>query len=184
VLDIGCGTGIAHARLREAGYQPVGIDLAFDQLRIASGRLPVAQADAARLPIPDGVVPAAFSTFVASDLDDFESAAAEVYRVLEPGGRYVAVCIHPCFDGNHAERRADGNVLQLTGYRVTSFAPASHFSTPVRGAVGAWHRPLADQINLYLRLGFVLREVREDGTEPIPNQLALLLQKPDERNAA
>jgi SAM-dependent methyltransferase len=179
VLDVGAGTGLSADVLRQAGYRPVGLDLAADQLRIAAGRLPVAQADAAALPLASNSVAAAYSTFVASDLDDFPGAVAEVFRVLAPGGRYVPVCLHPCFDGNHAERRPDETVVQHPGYRDTSYAGPSHFASSVRGKVGAWHRPLADQLNIYLRAGFQLAEVVEDGTDPLPNQLALLLRKPD-----
>jgi SAM-dependent methyltransferase len=178
VLDVGTGTGLSAGPVRQAGYRPVGLDLAADQLRIAAGRLPVARADAARLPLADNSVPAAYSTFVASDLDDFPGAVAEVYRVLAPGGRYVPVCLHPCFDGNHAQRQPDGTVVQHAGYRDTGYDGPGHFSSSVRGRVGAWHRPLAAQLNTYLGAGFQLVEVVEDGTDPLPNQLALLLTKP------
>ncbi len=180
VLDVGTGTGLSASTLRRAGYRPVGLDLAIDQLRIAAGRLPVAQADAARLPLADNTVAAAYSTFVASDLDDFPGTVGEVFRVLRPGGRYVAVCLHPCFDGNYAQRQPDGTIVQHPGYRETGYAGPGHFSSSIRGKVGAWHRPLAAQLNIYLAAGFRLAEVAEDGTDPLPNQLALLLTKPAE----
>jgi SAM-dependent methyltransferase len=178
VLDLGTGTGLSAEPLRKAGYQPAGLDLSIDQLRIAAGRLPVAQADAARLPLADNSVPAAYSTFVSSALDDFAGAVAEVYRVLAPGGRYVPVCLHPCFDGNYAEKRPDGTVVQHPGYRDTRFAEPGHFASTVRGKTGSWHRPLAAQLNTYLQAGFELLRVAEDGTDPLPNQLAFLLRKP------
>lgn len=178
VLDLGTGTGLSAAPLRAAGYQPVGLDLSVDQLRIAAARLPVAQADAARLPLADNSVPAAYSTFVSSALDDFEGAVAEVYRVLVPGGRYVPVCLHPCFDGNYAEKRQDGTVVQHPGYRDTGYAAPGYFASTVRGKTGSWHRPLAAQLNAYLQAGFEVLRVVEDGTDPLPNQLAFLLRKP------
>jgi len=178
VLDLGTGTGLSAGPLRDAGYQPLGFDLSIDQLRIAAGRLPVAQADAARLPLAGNSVPAACSTFVSSALDDFAGAVAEVYRVLAPGGRYVPVCLHPCFDGNYAEKRPDGSVVQHPGYRNAGFAEPGHFASTVRGKTGSWHRPLADQLNTYLEAGFELLRVVEDGTDPLPGQLAFLLRKP------
>ncbi len=184
ILDVGTGTGLSAGPLLRAGYRPVGLDLSIDQLRIAARRLPVAQADAARLPCADNSVPVAYSTFVASDLDDFAGAVAEVFRVLQPGGRYVAVCLHPCFDGNHAQRLPDGTIVQHPGYRETGYAGPGHFSSSVRGKVGAWHRPLSAQLNTYLGAGFRLAEVVEDGTDPLPNQLALLLTKPREQEPA
>ena len=178
VLDVGTGTGIAAPALRELGYTPLGVDLSLDQLRVARQRLPVVQGDAARLPFGDGSITRAFSTFVSSDLDDFAGAVREIHRVLAPGGRYVAVCVHPCFDGNHTRRNPDGTVTLRAGYRGTGYAPPAHFSTSVRGAVGAWHRPLAEQVNTYLDAGFGLVAIAEDGTRDIPDQLALSLVKP------
>ena len=178
VLDVGTGTGIAAQALRDLGYTPVGVDLSLDQLRLAVARLPVAQGDAAQLPFADNSVPRAVSTFVSSDLDDFAAAVREIHRVLAPGGRYVAVCVHPCFDGNHTRRNPDGTVTLRAGYRSAGYAPPSHFSTSVRGAVGAWHRPLAEQVNTYLDAGFRLVALAEDGTRDIPDQLALSLVKP------
>lgn len=178
VLDIGAGTGIAAAALRELGYTPIGVDLSLDQLRVAVDRLPVAAGDAARLPIATGSIGQAFSTFVSSDLDDLAAAVAEVVRVLASGGRYVAVCVHPCFDGNHTRRLDDGTVLLGAGYRESGYAPPSHFRTTIRGAVGAWHRPLHEQLNTYLDAGLRLVRVVEDGTREIPDQLGLSFVKP------
>lgn len=177
VLDVGTGTGLVSAPLRRLGYTPVGIDLSLGQLHIAAGRLPVAQANAAELPFADESVPRAVSTFVSSDLDDFGGAVREIHRVLRRGGRYVVVCVHPCFDGNHTRRNPDDTVTLLPGYRRSHYAPPSHFTTSVRGKVGAWHRPLAEQLNTYLDAGLHLLTVAEDGTRDIPDQLALSFVK-------
>ena len=147
-------------------------------MKVARRRLPAVQGDAARLPIASGAVRQAFSTFVSSDLDDFAGAVREVVRVLAPGGRYVAVCVHPCFDGNHITRQDDGTVVLRAGYREAGYAPPSHFRTTIRGAVGAWHRPLHVQLNTFLDAGLRLVRVLEDGTREIPDQLALSFVKP------
>jgi SAM-dependent methyltransferase len=177
LLDVGTGSGIAATALRALGYTPIGVDLSLDQLRLASSRLPVVQGDAARLPVATGSVRQAFSTFVSSDLDDFAAAIAEVVRVLAPGGRYVTVCVHPCFDGNHTCRQDDSTVVLGPGYRTSAYAPPSHFRTTIRGAVGAWHRPLHEQLNTYLDAGLRLVRVVEDGTRDIPDQLGLSFVK-------
>src|SRR5436190_550290 len=57
-LEIGCGTGVYAAAVRELGWTPVGVDISGGMLRHALGRLPIAQADAQRLPVRDGSVPA------------------------------------------------------------------------------------------------------------------------------
>ena len=40
VVDVGCGTGVLAARLVEAGYRVLGIDLSPSMLRIARPRVP------------------------------------------------------------------------------------------------------------------------------------------------
>ena len=77
------------------------------------------------------------------------------------------------------EARGDGTVVQHPGYRDTRFAEPGHFASTVRGKTGSWHRPLAAQLNIYLKAGFELLRVAEDGTDPLPNQLAFLLRKPN-----
>jgi len=68
----------------------VGLDLAHGELRLAAARgLPVAQADAARLPVADRSVDAVVCS-MAVQLLPLERALAEVRRVLRPGGIFVA----------------------------------------------------------------------------------------------
>jgi hypothetical protein len=49
------------------------------------------------------------SAFTHPDVKDFTSLAQDVRRVLEPGGRFLYVGLHPCFKGPFAEQpRNDG----------------------------------------------------------------------------
>ena len=45
-VEIGCGTGVYAAQVRELGWTSVGVDVSAGMLRHARGRLPVARADA------------------------------------------------------------------------------------------------------------------------------------------
>lgn len=177
-LDIGCGTGLASLRVRELGYQPVGVDISLDQLKIAVTRLPAVQGDAAQLPIASGSVPTAYSAFVSSDLDDYNRAVREIYRVLAPGGRYVSVCLHPCFYGSYSAVQPDSTVVVRPGYRDTGYHRSERFGTTIRSHVGAWHRPLADVVGGLLAAGFQLEALSEDGPDPIPTLLGLVTRKP------
>ena len=83
-LDLGCGRGDSLGAL---GLHGVGVDLGILRLRLAP--VPVAQADGARLPFPDGV----FDLVVAMDVFSAVPAeghrrvmAAEAVRVLAPDG--------------------------------------------------------------------------------------------------
>jgi SAM-dependent methyltransferase len=177
-LDIGCGTGLASLGVRELGYQPVGVDISVDQLRIAVTRLPAVQGDASRLPIASGSVPTAYSSFVSSDLDDYRGAVREVYRVLAPGGRYVSVCLHPCLNGGYSLLQPDSTVLVRPGYRDTGYHRSDEFGTTIRSQVGAWHRPLSEVVGGLLAAGFRLEALSEDGPDPIPSLLGLVARKP------
>jgi len=83
-LDVGCGRG---AMLATLGLPGVGIDLGILRLRLAPG--PVAQADATRLPFPDGAFDLAVVSNVVSSIPaepDRRAAAREVVRVLSADG--------------------------------------------------------------------------------------------------
>ena len=176
-LDIGCGTGSVSKVLRDLGYNTVGVDLAADQLRIAAERLPVAQADVTYLPIASGAVPLIYSTFTQGVYDDLQGVVNEIYRVLAPGGRYIDISTHPCFNGCYSERQPDGSVIQRPGYRSSHFVPPAHFNSFIRGRVGAWNRPLDESLNIILKAGFRLRKVAEGGSGKVPDILAIIAYK-------
>lgn len=75
-LEVGCGTGVYGDRLRSLGWDPVGVDLSGGMLRHASGRLPVAQADATRLPFTAGSLPAVAAIMVHTDMPDYRAVLA------------------------------------------------------------------------------------------------------------
>jgi ubiquinone/menaquinone biosynthesis C-methylase UbiE len=178
ILDIGVGTGLAAARVRQLGYEPFGIDLSVDQLRVAATRLPVVQGDAARLPVASESLAVAYSTFVSSDLDDFASATAEAFRVLQPGGRYVSICVHPAFNGGYSEIHDDGSVLVRSGYSSTGYRSRQEYESTIRSHVGAWHRPISDLLNTFLITGFRIAYLVEAGPAPLPLILGVSLVKP------
>lgn len=93
VLDAGCGTGWAAAGLRRAvpGLRVVGCDLSAGMLGKAreAGAWPLVQADATRLPLPDGRVDVLVCRGVLHHLPDVAGALAEWRRVLRPDGAVV-----------------------------------------------------------------------------------------------
>ncbi|MGH3523511.1 MAG: class I SAM-dependent methyltransferase, partial [Mycobacterium sp.] len=115
-LEIGCGTGIHAGRIRELGWTTVGVDLSGGMLRHARGRLPVAQADAARLPIRDSSTSAATAVMVHTDMPDYPAVLREACRVLRPGGVFIHVGVHPCFCGGFADRANPNSVIIGPGY--------------------------------------------------------------------
>jgi SAM-dependent methyltransferase len=89
VLDLACGPGHISAAAGSRGASPIGVDLAEGMLEIARRRHPAIQfkvADAEDLPFEDASFDAAIGGFVFNHLPDPERGAAEMARVLRPGG--------------------------------------------------------------------------------------------------
>jgi SAM-dependent methyltransferase len=110
-LDLGCGRGEA---LRTLGQPGVGVDVSILRLRLAT--VPVAQADGAHLPFGDDRfdVVLALNVFssIPADLHR-EAAAAEVRRVLAPGGSVLWYDQRWPNPGNKATRPVSGQHLRV-----------------------------------------------------------------------
>jgi SAM-dependent methyltransferase len=92
VLDIATGAGFGLEMLRRSGAHASGFDLdakALADARRASPNAPVAQADAAHLPLPNAVVDVVVSFETIEHVPDAAAVAAEFSRVLRPTGRLV-----------------------------------------------------------------------------------------------
>jgi demethylmenaquinone methyltransferase / 2-methoxy-6-polyprenyl-1,4-benzoquinol methylase len=93
LLDLGAGTGdLGREALRQQpGIQLVAADFSLEMMLAgqATGGLPWLNADALRLPFPDGCFEAAVSGFLMRNVASLEAALAEQYRVLKPGGRML-----------------------------------------------------------------------------------------------
>ncbi len=87
VLDLACGTGDLCVALAAAGYAPVGVDLSLGMLRAARTPAPLLQADALRLPVPDGSVDGVTCGFALRNFVALGPFLAELRRVVRPGGR-------------------------------------------------------------------------------------------------
>jgi SAM-dependent methyltransferase/uncharacterized protein YbaR (Trm112 family) len=177
VVDVGCGTGLSAEHVRRLGYSPVGIDLSLDMLTHARRRMPVAQGNAARLPMVSGSVAQAFSTFTTTDWDDLPGALAEIARILSPQGRYINLGVHPCFYGSFSEALPDGSVRQLPGYRASHFRPPEKHQGAVRSRVGAWHWSVADLINQFVSAGLRVTRIVEGGAQALPELFAICAVK-------
>jgi SAM-dependent methyltransferase len=130
-LEIGCGTGVHAAEVRKLGRVPVGVDLSAGVLRHARDRLPIAQADAGQLPIPDGSLAGVIAVMVHTDMPAYPAVLREVARVLRPGGMLVHVGVHPCFCGGFADRSdLDAIVIRsgyFDGHWTTASGPAREY---------------------------------------------------------
>ncbi|HEX4979369.1 MAG TPA: ubiquinone/menaquinone biosynthesis methyltransferase [Acidimicrobiales bacterium] len=87
VLDLACGTGDLCADLTRAGLRPIGVDFSWGMLSHATARVPLVQADAQRLPLPEASVDGAVSGFALRNFTDLGAFFDELGRVVRPGGR-------------------------------------------------------------------------------------------------
>lgn len=94
-LDMGCGAGATLDLLRRRGLRPLGLDR---DPAVTDATLPVARADARRLPLADASLDAVCCECVLSclgpDREPMAQALAEAVRVLRPGG---ALILSDCF---------------------------------------------------------------------------------------
>jgi ubiquinone/menaquinone biosynthesis C-methylase UbiE len=100
ILEIGCGTGNLTIRAKRAypHVEVVGSDpdpRALDRARRKTGEIRFERGYAQRLPYADGEFDRVLSSMMLHHLDDDAkaAAAAEVFRVLRPGGRLHLVDI-------------------------------------------------------------------------------------------
>ncbi|HEX9011918.1 MAG TPA: ubiquinone/menaquinone biosynthesis methyltransferase [Anaerolineaceae bacterium] len=97
LLDLGAGTGdLAREALRQQpGCLPVAGDFTLAMMRAGQhrggARIDWAAMDALRLPFPDRTFDAVISGFLLRNVTDLQGALKEQYRVLKPGGRFVAL---------------------------------------------------------------------------------------------
>ena len=132
-LDVGCGEGRLTRELTTRGYDVAGFDaseMLIEEARTAdpSGRYEVAQIDA--LPVADGAAELAVCVNVLPHIHDLAAAAAELARVLAPGGTLLIGTIHPiAHAGTHDEESGE---LRIRDY---------YDREPERRAPRRAHRP-------------------------------------------
>jgi SAM-dependent methyltransferase len=175
-LDVGCGTGVRAARVRDLGWSPFGVDVSAGMLRHAEGRLPVALADGERLPTRDCCLMAAVAVMVHTDMPGYPAVLREVARILRPGGVFVHVGVHPCFCGGFADRADPAAVVIRPGYRDGHWTKESWTDRGVRAKVGAAHFPLPGLLQAFFDAGLAPERLTEGG-EPVPAVLAIRARK-------
>jgi ubiquinone/menaquinone biosynthesis C-methylase UbiE len=93
VLDVGCGAGAFTALLHLRGYRVSGVDISPKIVALARYKFPdikFHEGDAEHMPFADGQFDAVLLSGIVHHFPDQRRLAAEVFRILKPGGRFVA----------------------------------------------------------------------------------------------
>lgn len=107
VADLACGTGDLCRALTRAGSRPIGVDFSAKMLAVASTTAPLVRADVLCLPLPAAALDGAVCGFALRNLVDLDRFAAELARVVRPGGRIALLEVG----------RPEGRAVRA-GYRV------------------------------------------------------------------
>jgi len=122
IVDIGCGGGATLRALSHLG-RVVGLDASPLALKFcrAGGTNELIRGDARKLPLASGCVDVVTMLDVLEHLDDDRAAAAEVARILRPGGR--AIFTVPAFPGLWSEHdEAIGHKMRYMRAAVRNLA--------------------------------------------------------------
>jgi SAM-dependent methyltransferase len=158
-VDVGCGEGRVARRLRELGHTVVGVEgspALAAAARAADPELEVHVADAAAMPLGDGVADLAVASMSLMNMDDPPAVVREVARVLRPRGVFCLSILHPVNTWDDAP--GDGyfdtvvyaETVQRDGARMTFHDT---------------HRPLGAYAQALEAAGFAIEVLRE----PVPD---------------
>jgi ubiquinone/menaquinone biosynthesis C-methylase UbiE len=99
IADLGCGSGVFTELLRQAGYNSVGLDISPKLIALGRVKYPgleLREGDAENLPFESASLDGVLLSGLVHHFPDPRRLAGEVYRVLKPGGHFMA------FDPNRA----------------------------------------------------------------------------------
>jgi len=158
LLDVGCGQGRSLGRYGAT----VGLELLPALVRVAAQRGPVVQADlTATLPFGDGVFAGAYVVLVLEHLIDPTPLAAELARVVRPGGWCAVVHNHPVLtapESGPVVDTGDGEVM----WRWGDYLGGGWTDEPAGDrSVRFHHRTLGALLGMFAAAGWCLEEMRE-----------------------
>jgi len=93
IADLGCGSGVFTDLLRQQGYNPVGLDISPKLIELGNAKYPTVEfleGDVEHLPFPSASFDGVLLSGLVHHLPDPAPCADEVFRVLKPGGSFVA----------------------------------------------------------------------------------------------
>jgi SAM-dependent methyltransferase len=164
-IDLGCGEGRVARDLKALGHNVVAVDVSPTMVRFARDADPamtVLVADAAHLPLADGVADLALAFMSLHDVDDMPGAVREASRVLAEDGVLCIAIVHPINSAGHFEGHdssapfvIDGSYLEPHRYvdRIERDGLPMSFSSR--------HWPLQSYFMALRHAGFTVEALKE-----------------------
>jgi SAM-dependent methyltransferase len=155
---VGCGEGRVARALKELGHVVVGVESSPALARAATEGDPALEvhvADAAAMPLPDGLADLAVASLSLMNMDDMPGVVSEVARVLRPEGRLCFSILHPINSWGDAE----------AGYFETVRYHEHLDRGGARMILHDTHRPLGDYFGALEDASFLVERV----VEPVPD---------------
>ncbi|MFG0242383.1 MAG: pseudouridine synthase [Phycisphaerales bacterium JB054] len=183
VLDLACGQGVLARELAERGVRVWGIDASPRLIEAAQGRsdgdVRFAVGDATQLDKtlrdigPDERFDSIACVMALMNMDPLEAVLAGVAARLRPGGRFVAVLLHPVFrsPGRSAwgwdnsggvvrqYRRIDAYLSPASREIVMNPGKVAHGAEPV--VTRTYHRPLETYVRALAAQGMLVDRLEE-----------------------
>lgn len=184
ILDLACGEGYNTRIMAQKGAITTGVDFSEKMIRFACEKeekeplgAVYSVGDACQLPFFDCTFDVVACFMALQDIKDYKNTVKEVKRVLKPGGRFVFVIPHPCFEkrvlhgtviggweyqGEKALYYKVDQYFDTHGYTITwnMARLTTHFETT------AFHRTLTDYVDALYAAGLFISRLKE----PQPTQ--------------
>jgi len=93
VADLGCGSGVFTDLLNQLGCEAIGLDISPKLIELGKAKYPAVEfleGDVEHLPFPDASLDGILLSGLVHHLPNPALCASEAFRVLKPGGRFVA----------------------------------------------------------------------------------------------
>jgi 2-polyprenyl-3-methyl-5-hydroxy-6-metoxy-1,4-benzoquinol methylase len=186
ILDVACGNGQFSRQLAALGATVVATDFSATFLARAAARTEEhaerityqqldATDEAALLTLGTGRFDAAVCTMALMDMPTITPLLRALWQLLRPGGRFVFVVPHPCFNNNATrltleEEDHAGELRETRGVRITEYLqipPGKGMGMPGEPAPHYYfHRPLHELLGECFAAGFALDGVEEPSFTP------------------
>ncbi len=181
IIDLGCGTGFFLKEYAQGEIdKSLGIDVDSELLELANenlrheiedGKVVFMQGNAADLKnVGEKSFDIALSVESIPNISDLKSFAKEVYRVLEIGGKFVAVVNHPAFRVPQSsdwyfdkEKQKQGRVVYKykTAHAIKIDMNPGNKNVKTKIFTTTFHRPFEEYLNTFSKAGLTFNFMKE-----------------------